>query len=120
MANTLEYKGYVAKVEYSAEDHVLFGRVEGICDLVTFESGSIDDIESEFQKSVDEYLAFCEEKGKQPDKAYSGTFNVRISRQLHREVAARAIRDGDSLNRAVENAITRYVSPAADQALPQT
>jgi len=120
MANTLEYKGYMAKVDYSVEDHVLFGKIEGICDLVTFESESIGDIESEFQKSVDGYLAFCEKKGKQPDKAYSGTFNVRISRQLHREVAARAVRDGDSLNRAVENAIARYVNSAADQVVPQT
>ena len=99
---------------------MLFGKIEGICDLVTFESESIGDIESEFRKSVDEYLAFCEQKGKQPDKAYSGTFNVRISRQLHREVAARAIKDGESLNRAVENAIARYVSSTADEAVPQT
>jgi predicted HicB family RNase H-like nuclease len=112
MANVLEYNGYVAKVEYSVEDNVLFGRVEGIRDLVTFESETAVGIEQAFHGAVDDYLAFCEQRGKQPDRTYSGTFNVRIPRQLHREVAMRAIRDGDSLNQAVDKAIRQYVQPA--------
>lgn len=68
MSNTLEYKGYTTKVEYSAEDHVLFGKIEGIRDLVNFESETAAGIEEEFHAAVDDYLALCEETGKEPNE----------------------------------------------------
>jgi predicted HicB family RNase H-like nuclease len=62
----MNYKGYSARVLYDAEERVLRGRVAGIDDLVTFEATSIDELEREFQISVDEYLAFCGEQGIEP------------------------------------------------------
>lgn len=38
MNNLLTYKGYYAKAEYIKEDEVLFGKIEGINDLVKFQS----------------------------------------------------------------------------------
>ena len=67
MRNTLFYKGYQGSVEYSAEDGVLYGEIEGIRDLVTFESASVDEIEQAFRDSVDEYLLFCAQAGKPPE-----------------------------------------------------
>lgn len=81
--NVLEYKGYHAKIEYSAEDQVLFGKIEGINDLVNFESETADGIAEEFHSAVDDYLAFCEENGVSPDKEYKETFNARIPQSLH-------------------------------------
>ncbi len=109
MKNVLEYKGYLAKIEYSVEDRVLFGKIEGIRDLVNFESESAAEIEKEFQNAVDDYLEFCSMVGKKPDKAYKGTFNVRITPELHKEISLLAIKNGDSLNQAVEKAIRSYV-----------
>ncbi|MBE6938283.1 MAG: type II toxin-antitoxin system HicB family antitoxin [Ruminococcaceae bacterium] len=109
MKNILEYKGYYAKIEYSVEDHVLYGKIEGIKDLVNFESDSVDNIEKEFQSAVDDYLDLCRELGQEPDKAYSGTFNIRISPELHRAVAMQAIKNGVSLNNTVETALDQYV-----------
>ncbi len=63
--DVLEYKGYYAKVEYDATTHTLFGKIEGIRDLVTFEGGSLMEIDAEFHAAVDDYLAFCEEVGKE-------------------------------------------------------
>ena len=60
----IEYKDYWANIEYSAHDKVLYGKIEGIEDLVTFESESAADIEKEFHSAVDDYLTFCEEVGK--------------------------------------------------------
>ena len=107
--NILTYKGYITKIEYSAEDRVLHGKVEGINDLVTFESPSVAKIEKEFHSAVDDYLAFCKEVGKSPDKTYSGSFNVRISQDLHRLLALKAYQEGCTLNKAVEHAIENYV-----------
>ena len=70
--NILEYKGYYTKVEYSAEDKVLFGKIEGIKDLINFESESPAKIEEEFHSAVDDYLAFCKDLGKDPDTTYKG------------------------------------------------
>lgn len=111
MSNVLEYKGYFAKIEYSAEDQVLCGKIEGIKDLVNFESSSADQIEQEFHAAVDDYLKMCEELGEAPDKSYSGTFNIRIDPILHRKIAMQAIKSGESLNKTVEKAIESYLNP---------
>lgn len=57
----MEYKGYIAKVEFSIEDNCFHGRIVGIADLVTFEADSTDEIEKEFHAAVDSYLVFCSE-----------------------------------------------------------
>ena len=108
MKNILEYKGYYAKVEYSSEDKVLFGKIEGINDLVNFESDSTEGIEKEFREAVDDYLEFCKEVGKEPDKVYKGTFNVRINPELHKKIALIALKNGDTLNKTIEKALEEY------------
>ena len=107
--NIIEYKGYYAKIEYSVEDRVLFGKIEGIRDLVNFESNSANDIEKEFQNAVDDYLDFCRSVGKEPDKPYKGTFNVRISPDLHKKIAERAFQRDMSLNSWVEEALSMHI-----------
>lgn len=115
MKNVLEYKGYLARIEYSVEDRVLYGKIEGIRDLINFESDSIDNIENEFHCAVDDYLEMCEALGEVPDKAYSGTFNVRINPLLHRKVALQAFRNGETLNSTVEKAIEAYTNDTTSQ-----
>ncbi len=105
MNNCFEYKGYHSKIEYDYESKTLFGIIDGIQDLVTFESNSSSDIESEFHAAVDDYLEFCSSMGKEPDKEYKGTFNVRISPDLHRRASIKAFQDNISLNQFVQKAI---------------
>lgn len=109
MKNILEYKGYHAKVEIDLEDNVLYGKIEGIKDLVNFESESIENLESEFHSAVDDYLEFCKEVGKNPEKEYSGTFNVRIDPELHKQLSVMALKNNESLNQIVEKALKAYV-----------
>lgn len=108
--NILEYKGYHTKIEFDSEDFVLRGKIEGIGDLVDFECEDIKDVEKEFHEAVDDYLEFCKEVGKEPEKEYKGTFNVRISPELHKRLAVVALKHGDTLNASVEKAIQEYVS----------
>ena len=103
--NILEYKGYYTKVEYSAEDHVLYGKIEGIKDLINFECENLGDVEKKFHEAVEDYLAFCEDLGESPDKPYKGVFNVRIPPELHRKAAIAADKKGETLNAFVADAI---------------
>ena len=52
---------------------------------------------------------FCAEIGKEPQKEYSGMFNVRIPPELHRRLSLAAQSEGVSLNKMVEQAISSYV-----------
>ncbi len=113
MKNILEYNGYFAKIEFNSDDMILHGKIEGITDLVTFESEDATKIEEEFHRALDDYIVFCEEVGKSPQKSYKGTFNIRISPQLHREIALKALRNGETLNQTVENAIAEYLNPSS-------
>lgn len=108
--NILTYKGYHTKIEFDSEQFVLRGKIEGINDLVNFECTDIQSIEKEFHDAVNDYLEFCKEVGKEPDKEYKGTFNVRISPELHKKLAVKAMKNGDTLNASVEKAIHKYVS----------
>ena len=109
MANIYKYKGYQTKVEFDAESCVLYGKIEGIRDLVNFESDTVNGVKAAFQEAVDDYLEFCSDVGKEPDKEYSGQFNVRISSDLHRKLAMKAFIEGETLNREVQNAIEQYL-----------
>lgn len=107
--NILKYKGYIAKVEYSVDDQCLHGKIDGISDLVTFESTDASAIEKEFQDAVDDYLALCSEIGKEPNKHYSGTFNIRIDPQIHRSLEFYATEHDLTLNAVVSEACGSFV-----------
>ena len=105
MSNLLSYKNYNGTVEYSKEDECLFGKVVGIKSLLSYEGDSVKELEQNFHNIIDEYLADCEERSVEPERPYKGSFNVRISPELHRNIAVYAIEHGKSLNAAVEEAI---------------
>jgi predicted HicB family RNase H-like nuclease len=107
MSDVLEYKGYNASVLFSAEDEVFYGKLLGIEDLVSFEGTSVKEIKKAFREAVDDYLETCKKIGKEPNKTYKGTFNVRIPIELHKAAAIFAARQNISLNEFVKGAI-RY------------
>lgn len=109
MSNLLSYKNYNGTVEYSKEDSCLFGKVIGIKSLLSYEGDSVKELEQDFQNVIDEYLTDCKERNVEPEQPYKGTFNVRISPELHRNIAVYAIEHGKSLNAVVEEAIGNMV-----------
>lgn len=115
MNNVMKYKGYYARIEYSDEDRLLCGKIEDVNDLVNFSGETVDEVENAFHNAVDEYLAFCDSVGKEPERPCSGTFNVRIRPELHRALVRKATLDGSSLNATVEKAISAYLNPPASQ-----
>lgn len=110
MKNAMEYKGYFGTVEYSETDNILFGSVIGIDSLISYEGSSVDELKSDFEGAVDDYLELCAERGIEPEKTYKGSFNVRISPELHRSLALYSASHNQSLNTSVTAAIERYIS----------
>jgi len=110
MSKMMEYQGYHAQIEYDADDEIFVGKVYGIADSLNFHGSSVSELEAMFHQSIDNYLAMCKETGKSPDKEFKGSFNVRISPELHREISLQAAQEGITLNqyvlKALENSLT--------------
>jgi predicted HicB family RNase H-like nuclease len=94
----MEYKGFLGRVEYDDEAGIFHGEVINLRDVVTFQGESVQELRQAFQESVDDYLAFCTERGEEPERPYSGTFTVRIPPELHRDAALQARLKDKSLN----------------------
>ena len=101
--NLLKYKGYYGTVEFSIEDNCLFGQVIGIRSLVNYEGETIEQLKAAFKEGVDDYLILCQETGTEPEKPYTGTFNIRIGKELHRDLDAISRAKGISLNKLVKD-----------------
>lgn len=114
MSDILEYKNYYAEVHFSAEDEVFHGKIVGINDLVNFEGTTVKKLKKAFYEAVDDYLDTCKELGKEPEKTYKGSFNVRIPSELHRQAARYATLKKMSLNDFVRHAIDTVLSKATD------
>ncbi len=94
----MEYKGYIGKIEMDDEAGILFGEVINIRDVITFEGTSVEEVQTAFRESVDDYLAFCAERGENPEKPFSGKFVVRLPVELHRQAYIQAKLADQSLN----------------------
>ena len=101
----MTYKGYVGDVEYDDDAKLFHGEVVNTRDVITFQGRSVDELERSFQESIDDYITWCDEEGVAPEKPFSGRFNLRLSPDLHREVAIAAKRLNKSMNAFVEDAI---------------
>jgi predicted HicB family RNase H-like nuclease len=107
--NTLVYKDFVGSFNYIEEEEILYGKIQGISDLVTFEGASIAEVKNAFIEAVDDYIELCKEVNKDPYKSFKGTFNVRISSELHRQATLKATRHNLNLNQFVQKAIEKAV-----------
>ena len=110
MIDKIIYKDFIATIHYSTIDEVFFGKIEGINDLVTFEGENVKDLKKAFEEAVDDYIELCKEVGKEPMKSFKGSFNIRISRELHVKAFEKALIEGKSLNQFVQQAIEKEVS----------
>ncbi len=113
MNNTMEYKGYVGSVEFSEEDALFYGKVLGIRALISYEGTNAAELVADFHGAVDDYLELCAQSGTEPEKAYKGSFNVRISPELHKQAAIAAMSHNMSLNSFVETSIQQALHAGA-------
>ena len=113
MNNTMEYKGYLGSVEFSEEDALFYGKVLGIRALISYEGSTAREFLADFHGAVDDYLELCAQQGKEPERAYKGSFNVRISPELHKQAVIAAMSHNMSLNSFVETSIQQALHAGA-------
>jgi len=105
----MTFKGYSARVEYDDEDGIFFGQVAGLRDGVGFHADTVDGLRAAFHEAVDDYIETCAKVGKPPEKAYSGNVPLRVSAELHAQIALKAELMGKSLNQVGEEALRAFV-----------
>lgn len=94
----LNYKGYIGHVEFDDEAEIFAGEVINTKDVITFQSDTAHGLKQAFVDSIEDYLEFCKERNENPEKPFSGKFNLRIPPELHREAYVAARQSGQSLN----------------------
>lgn len=112
----MKYKGYTASIEFDDEAKLFHGEVAGLNDVITFQANNADDLIAAFHDSVDDYLEWCTERGKEAERPFSGNFPVRGTPELHKKVLAAAAAKGKGLNVWV----TEQLDKCADNALQDT
>jgi predicted HicB family RNase H-like nuclease len=105
----MKYKGYTAKVEFDAEAGLLHGELEDISDVVTFQADSVAELQAEFHAAVDDYLEFCKEEGREPQRPFSGKLVLRMNPELHRAASRTARTSKQSLNAFISSAVEAAV-----------
>ncbi len=102
----MKYKGYFGEAEYDYEAKIFHGEVTGLKDVITFQGKAVDEFEQAFKDSIDDYLAFCKERGEKPEKTYSGNIRVRMNPSLHAHLVLEASRQGISLNELINQKLS--------------
>ena len=104
------YKDFIGTVHFSTDDELFYGKIEGINYLVTFEGVSVKELRLAFEEAVDDYLGLCADMKKEPFKSFKGSFNVRISPDLHKKAYRFAVEEGVSLNQFIQLAVEHEIN----------
>jgi predicted HicB family RNase H-like nuclease len=105
----MKYKGYQGTVIYDDEAKIFHGEVVGLKDVITFQGTTVDELDQAFKDSIDDYLEFCEKKGRSPEKPFSGNLMLRIPPKTHEEATIEAKYRGISLNAFLTEIISKEV-----------
>ena len=105
--NIMKYQGYVARIEYDEDDRIFVGHLAGIKDIVGFHGTTVDELETAFQETVDNYLAISAATGRTAQKPYSGKLMLRVSPDAHAAVATTAAAHGKSINQWASEVLSK-------------
>ncbi len=115
----MKYKDYVGVTEVDEEAGIIFGRVLGLRDVITFQGETVGEARRSFEESVDFYLKMCTDRGEAPEKPFSGKFVVRVEPELHRALARAAEESRQSMNAVVEQALRKQLGDPTRPASPE-
>lgn len=62
MGNKLSHKGFIGSVNFNPDDRILYGKIEGINDLVTFEGTTVGGLEEAFKYMVEKHIQDCDQQ----------------------------------------------------------
>ena len=110
----MEYKGYLARVEFEDKADVFHGEVINTRDVMTFQGKTVDELRQAFADSVEDYVAFCAERGEEPCQPFSGRFTLRLSPEEHRQVVLAAAKSGKNLEAWAAETLVRAAISETD------
>lgn len=110
MKDMMTYKGYFGSVHYNDDDLVFFGKLEYIRSLVSYEGTDVVSLKRSFEEAVDDYLEYCDQNNRPPEKPFKGSFNIRLDPSLHQRLVAHAQGEGKTLNAFVKDVLKKAVS----------
>lgn len=96
--NTMNHKGYTARIEFDERDNIFVGRVLGLHAMISFHGETVAQLRTEFETSIEEFLSDCKEQGVRPEKPASGKLMLRVPPQVHGAALVAAQAAGKSLN----------------------
>ena len=105
----MNYKGYIAKVDFDENAKIFYGTVINSNALISFRGKDVKELITSFKNSVDTYLNTCKYEGMNPEKSYSGKFNIRISPEIHQKLAIKASLNHESMNEHIEKLLLQDV-----------
>ncbi|MEY4284138.1 MAG: type II toxin-antitoxin system HicB family antitoxin [Betaproteobacteria bacterium] len=108
--NVMSVDGYRAKIEYDEELDLFRGEILGLNGGADFYGKNPKELRAEFKKSLQTFLAVCKEKGIEPKRQFSGKFNLRITPELHEQIAIVAQAKGKSINTLALEALQEHVA----------
>ena len=114
--NTMNYKGYTARIEYDERDNLLVGRILGIRSIIGFHGETIAELRTEFEVAVNDYLSDCKERGINPEKPASGKLLLRVPPEVHGRALVAAQAAGKSLNQWAIEVLQHATEPSLSDA----
>lgn len=103
--NSMQYKGYTARMDFDTDDKIIVGRVLDIDDIITFHAASVSGFEVAFHKAVDSYIAACKQLQQDAEKPASGRLMLRVDPAVHAAAVKASARSGQSLNKWAEKTL---------------
>lgn len=116
MSTVITYKGYTGRVEIDLDADILFGRVLDITDVITFQGATIAEVRQAFSESIDDYLAYCAELGREPERPFSGKLLFRTTPERHHRIFVAASLLGKSVNAWIDEVL----ASAAEETIQKT
>ena len=111
--NSMNFKGYTARVEYDERDDVFVGRILGIRDIISFHGETVAQLRAEFELAVKDYVADCKQRGINPEKPASGKLLLRVPQEVHGRALIAAQAAGKSLNQWATEALQQAAQVSA-------
>ncbi len=98
MKNVMNYKGYIARIEFDPRDNIFVGKVLGIEDNITFHGTTVKELRADLEAAINHYIVDCKATGHKPFKPASGKLMLRVSPETHAKALTMAKASGKSLN----------------------
>lgn len=96
--NTMNHKGYTARIEFDERDNLFVGRVLGLHIMISFHGETVKELRAAFVTAIEAFLRDCKEQGIRPEKPASGKLMLRVPPEVHGAALVAAQAAGKSLN----------------------